>query len=164
MEEMNNIFPGRYTAEVTEPCVVFLIGMRVNRIWAIKKWFSTASAMGPMMATLSQHPEKGLLSSRMFFRLWPLETCLVSYWRSFEDLTRFARSEDDPHWASWQRFMREMVDDDSVGIWHETYQVEPTQCECIYGNMPVYGQAAATQHIPVSEKTRSAAKRMTTSA
>ncbi|MEN8447793.1 MAG: DUF4188 domain-containing protein, partial [Cyanobacteria bacterium J06555_13] len=61
---MDNIFPGRYTAEVSQPCVVFLIGMRVNRFWAIKRWFSVANAMGPMMATLSQRPEKGLLGSR----------------------------------------------------------------------------------------------------
>ncbi len=161
---MNNVFPGRYTAKVSEPCVVFLIGMRVNRFWAIKKWLSVATAMGPMMATLSKNPEKGLLSSNTFFRMWPLETCMVSYWRSFEDLTRFARSSDDPHWQSWQQFTREVGDDGSVGIWHETYRIDPSQCECIYGNMPVYGLADATTHIPISEKTRSAASRMATSA
>ncbi|MGC1217296.1 MAG: DUF4188 domain-containing protein [Phormidesmis sp.] len=155
-----DVFPGRYTADVSHPCVVFLIGMRVNRFWAIKKWLSVATAMQPMMTTLAQHPEKGLLSSNMFFRLWPLETCLVSYWRSFEDLTRFARSSSGPHWQAWQQFMKDIGDDGSVGIWHETYQIDPAKCECIYGNMPVFGLAAATTHIPVSEKTHSAAKRM----
>ncbi|MEO0648503.1 MAG: DUF4188 domain-containing protein [Cyanobacteria bacterium J06650_10] len=159
-----NIFPGHYTADVSEPCVVFLIGMRVNRFWAIKKWWSVASAMGPMMATLSEHPEKGMLGSHSFFRAWPLETCMVSYWRSFEDLTRFARNEDDPHWAAWRAFMRNVGNDGSVGIWHETYRIDPGSCECIYGNMPAYGLAGATQHIPISGKTRSAAQRMAVSA
>ncbi|MEO0884754.1 MAG: DUF4188 domain-containing protein [Cyanobacteria bacterium J06648_10] len=161
---MDNIFPGRYTAEVSQPCVVFLIGMRVNRFWAIKRWFSVANAMGPMMATLSQRPEKGLLGSRSFFRLWPLEVCMVSYWRSFEDLTYFARDSSGPHWPAWQRFVKEIGDDGSVGIWHETYKIAPECCESIYGNMPVYGLAAATAHTPVSAKWHSAAKRMSTSA
>ncbi|NJM98236.1 MAG: DUF4188 domain-containing protein [Phormidesmis sp. RL_2_1] len=161
---MNNIFNGRYTANVSEPFVVFLIGMRVNRFWAMKKWFAVAQAMGPMMQTLSEHPEKGLLGARMFFRGWPLETCLVSYWRSFDDLIRFARSDGDPHWPAWQQFMRDVGADGSVGIWHETYRVNPDQFECIYGNMPSFGLAAATTHVPVSEKMRTAQARMNVSA
>ncbi len=157
---MNNVFPGRYTANVSEPLVVFLIGMRVNRFQSVRKWVSVAKAMGPMVTTLSAHPEKGMLGARTFFRAWPLETCMVSYWRSFEDLTRFACSKDDSHWQAWQQFMRDMNSDDSVGIWHETYKIDPTDCECIYGNMPASGLAAATNHVPISEKTRSAAKRM----
>ncbi len=157
---MNNVFPGRYTANVSEPFVVFLIGARVNNFWAFKKWLPVAQAMGPMMQTLAQNPDKGLLGSESFFRLWPIETCMVSYWRSFEDLTRFARSKDDPHWQPWQQFMKEVGADGSVGIWHETYQVNPNQYECIYGNMPPFGLAAAMTHVPISEKTRSADVRM----
>lgn len=157
---MKTVFPGRYTANVSEPVVVFLIGMRVNRLRAVKQWLPVAQAMGPMMKALSEDPGKGLLGSHTFFRGWPLETCMVSYWRSFEDLTRFARSDDDPHWAAWQQFMRNVGAGSSVGIWHETYQVNPAQCECIYSNMPVFGLAAATTHIPVAERTRTARARM----
>lgn len=159
---MNNVFPGRYTADVSEPFVVFLIGMRVNRFWAIKRWWSVAQAMQPMMKTLLRHPDKGLLEARTFFRVWPLETCMVSYWRSFDDLTRFARSQDDPHWQPWQQFMREVGADGTVGIWHETYRIDPGQSECIYGNMPAFGLAAATTHVSVSEKMQTASQRMTT--
>lgn len=158
---MDNIFPGRYTAAVSDPFVVFLIGMRINQLWSVKKWWSVASAMGPMVEELSKHPEKGMLGAHSFFRAWPLETCMVSYWRSFEDLTRFARSKDDPHWAAWQQFMQNIKDDGSVGIWHETYRIHPEDYECIYGNMPPYGLAAATKHLPISEKTRNATRRMT---
>jgi hypothetical protein len=35
---MSQLFPGRYTAEIDEPFVVFLIGMRVNRLFAVRKW------------------------------------------------------------------------------------------------------------------------------
>ncbi len=87
---------------------------------------------------------------------------MVSYWRSFEDLTRFARGDHDPHWQAWQQFMKDVDSDGSVGIWHETYRVDPTSCECIYGNMPIYGLADATAHIPISQKTRTAQQRMAT--
>ncbi|MGD1853607.1 MAG: DUF4188 domain-containing protein [Leptolyngbyaceae cyanobacterium] len=157
---MSQIFPGRYTADVAEPFVVFLIGMRVNQFWALKKWWSVASAMGPMMEILQRHPEKGLLGSESFFRMWPLETCMVSYWRSFDDLIRFARSSDEPHLQPWQDFMKNVGRDDSVGIWHETYQVNPEQYECIYGNMPAFGLGSAFVHMPISEKTRRATERM----
>ncbi|PZO12041.1 MAG: DUF4188 domain-containing protein [Leptolyngbya foveolarum] len=158
---MNPVFPGRYTADVSEPFVVFLIGFRVNRFWAMKKWLPVAQAMGPMIKTLSQHPEKGLLGVENFGRIWPLETCMISYWRSFEDLTRFACDKDDPHWAAWQDFMRKIGTDGSVGIWHETYRIDPASYECIYGNMPAFGLGAATAHISVSEKTQTARSRMT---
>ena len=157
---MHSVFSGRYTAQTSEPFVVFLIGMRINKFLAVKKWLSVSQAMVPMIKSLKQNPEKGLMASNSFFRVWPLETCMVTYWRSFDDLQAFARSTDDPHWSAWQAFMKEVGDDGSVGIWHETYQVNPEQYECIYGNMPAFGLAAATHHIPISEKTRTARARM----
>jgi hypothetical protein len=39
----------RYTAEIDEPFIVFLIGMRVNRIFAVRKWVRTARAMNEML-------------------------------------------------------------------------------------------------------------------
>ena len=38
----------------------------------------------------------------------------------------------------------------TVGIYHETYKVQAGQYEAIYGNMPLFGLAAATQHQPIS--------------
>ena len=160
MKPMSQVFPGRYTATASEPFVVFLVGMRVNRFAAFRKWWPVASAMGPMMATLQQHPEKGLLGSESFFRVWPLETCMVSYWRSFDDLIRFARDRNAPHLRPWQNFMKNVGNDGSVGIWHETYRVNPEQFECIYGNMPAFGLGDAFAHIPIAEKTQRATERM----
>ena len=158
-----SVFSGRYTAEMTEPFVVFLIGLRVNKFWPVKRWWTEASAMQPMMETLNNNPDKGLLGAETFFRLWPLETCMVSYWRSFEDLTRFARDENAPHWRPWQQFRKSVGDNGTVGIWHETYRINPADYECIYGNMPAFGLAEATNHIPISAKTRTARSRMTAS-
>jgi hypothetical protein len=47
-----------------------------------------------------------------------------------------------------------------VGIWHETYQVRAGAYECIYGNMPVIGLAAAGRHVPLAQEGQSAAVRI----
>lgn len=109
-----------------------------------------ANAMMPMIKTLYEHPEKGFLSGESFFSLFPLQTIFVSYWRSFEDIERFARAKDDPHLAAWVCFNREIGYDGSVGIWHETYTIDPGHSEALYANMPLFGLAKATRTtIPV---------------
>jgi Domain of unknown function (DUF4188) len=73
---------------------------------------------------------------------------LLQYWRSFEDLEHFARNPADAHLKAWQRLNQAIGADGSVGIWHETYLIEPGRYEAVYGNMPVFGLAAATKHVP----------------
>ncbi len=143
---MAKIFPGRYTARTDKPFVVFLIGMRINQLWAVHKWMPVAAAMPPMLKTLAAHPTKGLLGVESWVR-WR-EVLTVQYWRSFEELEQFARNPTDPHLQAWKDFNQRVGSDGSVGIWHETFLVEAGQFECVYGNMPRYGLAAATEHVP----------------
>ncbi len=154
---MASVVPGRFTAQTDQPFVVFLIGMRVNRLRAVRKWLPTVRAMGPMLRTLFEHPEKGFLGGQAYLS-WRGVT-MVQYWRSFEDLERFARDRDDPHVEAWRRFNCTIGTDGTVGIWHETYVVEAGGYEAIYGNMPVYGLAAATRHVPVAGRGESARQR-----
>lgn len=145
---MAHIFPGRYTAATDEPFVVFLIGIRINRLWAVRSWLPQINAMRPMLGQLFSHPELGLLGARTYIG-WR-EVMLVQYWRSAEDLERFARGTDLPHWEAWRRFVKRIgYSDPSVGIWHETYTVQPGAFEAFYGNMPAFGLAAATSHLSV---------------
>lgn len=153
---MARVIPGRYTARIEEPFVVFAIGMRVNRARALKQWLPTALAMGPMLRVLHQHPEKGFLGGETFLSWRGI--AMLQYWRSFDDLERFAR--DDPHLAAWRRFNRAIGADGSVGIWHETYLVQPGQYEAVYGNMPVFGLAAATAHLPAIGRRETARRRL----
>lgn len=156
------IIPGRYTAQTEEPFVVFLIGMRINKMRAIRQWLPVALAMGPMLRELFTHPEKGLLGARTYIG-WR-EVMLVQYWRSFEDLERFARSADDPHFPAWKRFNARVgysrEKPGLVGIWHESYLVPAGQYECVYGNMPVFGLAQATSHVPASGRRETARRRL----
>lgn len=142
---MSSVIPGRFTARMEDAFVVFMIGMRVNRPLAFRQWIPTFRAMGPMLRELYRNPQKGFLGAEFFF-YWP-GAAVLQYWRSFEDLERFARNPDDPHLPAWQRFNRVVKSDGSVGIWHESYLIEPGRHETIYNNMPVFGLAKATEHV-----------------
>ena len=155
---MTRILSGRFTAEVEDSFVVFIIGMRINRPLAARKWVSTALAMGPMLKELYRKPERGLLGAETFL-YWP-GVALVQYWRSFEDLERFAKDRDAPHLPAWRRFNRNIGGDGSVGIWHETYLVEPGSYETIYANMPPFGLAGATEPVPATGHRASARRRL----
>jgi hypothetical protein len=155
---MVQIVPGRYTARMEEPFVVFIIGMRINRPLAVRKWLPTFRAMGPMLKELYQHPEKGFLGAEFFLYRWG--PAILQYWRSFDDLERFARNPDDPHFPAWRRFNQTVGTDGSVGIWHETFAVEAGHHETIYNNMPIFGLAKATEHVPARGRLETARRRM----
>jgi len=155
---MSQIFNGRYTAKTDQPFVVFLIGMRINQWWRIDKWLPVSNAMNPMMETLFTHPEKGFLHAEFFWNFnGPI---LIQYWHSFEDLENFARNPSDPHIGPWKKFNQLINDDGTVGIWHETYLMEPGKFEVFYGNMPRFGLGAATEHIEATGHRQSARKRL----
>lgn len=155
---MPKIFPGRFTADIDGPFVVFLIGMRINQLWAFHKWVPVAKAMPPMLDLLTKSPAKGLLGVETWVR-WR-EVMGVQYWRSFDDLESFARSPGDPHLQVWKDYNRRIGSDGSVGIWHETYMVNTRQYECVYGNMPLFGLAAATSHVAAVGNRETARLRM----
>lgn len=157
---MTVIHAGRYTAEVGDDIVVFLVGMRANRLRSFRKTRLVASAMGPMLKRLAADPSTGCLHTESFYRFGPLTSITVSYWRSFEDLERFARSADEPHLSAWREFNRRIGTDGSVGIWHETYVVPKGSAEALYGNMPLFGLAAATRHLPATGRRETARRRL----
>jgi len=155
---MAKVIPGRFTAEIDGPFVVFIIGMRVNKFFAFRKWIATAMAMGPMIRTLYKHPEKGFLGAQTFF--YGRGVVIVQYWRSFEDLERFARDKDDPHLEAWRTFNKTIGSDGSVGIFHETFLVDAGKYEALYGNMPVFGLASAANHVPATGRRETARRRL----
>ncbi|HEX2149961.1 MAG TPA: DUF4188 domain-containing protein [Actinomycetota bacterium] len=154
---MAQVYDGRYTAHIDGDFVVFLIGMRVNKLWKPQKWIPVAREMGPMLKTLFGNPEKGMLGARFGWMGGPL---VVQYWRSFTDLDHFARSAAEPHRPAWQRYNKNVKSSGEVGIWHETFKVRAGEYECVYGNMPRVGLAAAAEHQPVVRKSESAAQRI----
>ena len=155
---MSTLHPGRFMAELDNDFVVFLIGMRINRLLAIHKWLPVARAMSPMIAELSANPELGFLSAENFTN--GRTTLMLSYWKSFEHLERYARGKTHQHLPAWKNFNRAVGENGSVGIWHETYRVRAGQYESIYGNMPRFGLAQAGRHLSVQSQRQNARDRI----
>lgn len=152
------VLTGRHTAEVgPQGAVVFLIGMRFNRWWRVDRWWPVFTAMPRMLRHLAADRGSGLLG----YHLWFGRTVLVlQYWRSTEDLIAFAADPHAPHATAWREFNRRIAAGGAVGVWHETYAVAPGQLEAVYVNMPRFGLAAATRHVPVGPRTGSARARL----
>ncbi len=153
------IHKGRWAASYDGDLVVFLIGMRINRPWKVKQWWPVFTAMPRMLTWLDEHPQAGLLHYEQALKS-PLSPMIIQYWRSFEDLERFARSSEAPHLEVWRRFNATVRDSGDVGIWHETYQVAQGASESIFGNMPARGLGAAGTLRPIGSTAATAAQRI----
>ncbi len=154
---MAKVVPGRFTAHLDGPFVVFIIGMRVNKLLAFHKWVPVASAMGGMLKELHEHPELGFLGNTAHFN--SREITQIQYWRSYEHLEHYARNSRN-HLTAWRKFNQSVGTDGTVGIFHETYLVEAGKYECLYGNMPVWGLAKAGEHVPAVGKRETARRRL----
>jgi hypothetical protein len=93
--------------------VVVYLGMQVRTVVGIK----TVLGFGPKIAkSAADHPEGLLLHQNFLWSAFPPHLGIRQYWRDFESLERWARSE--PHRIWWQTFLR---DSGGTGFWHETY-------------------------------------------
>jgi len=156
---MGSILPGRHTADFDGPLVVFVIGLRINRVLRPDKWLPVARAMGPMIAELAGNPDSGYLGSE--FMMKGLRTVvMLQYWRDFERLEAYARDRDAKHWPAWADFNRKIGSDGSVGIFHETYVVPAQGHETIYANMPRFGLGRVAPLIPATGSRNAARERM----
>ena len=151
------IFTGRYTTENTDEIVVFIIGMRVNRPLAFHKWIPVFLAMPGMIKELyTNREELGFLSTESYFGL--RTTAMIQYWKSADDLISYAKNEK--HLSAWRNFNKKVGNNEAVGIYHETYQLQSGKYESVFGNMPLYGLGKALPHIPITPDRNSARKRM----
>jgi len=143
MAEVNQ---GRRGARIEGDFVVFLIGAKFDKLHLFRSLRDLGGmrSMPYMLKYLSERPEKGLLG----YETYGL-TMNVQYWRSFEDLERFARDDGDPHLAVWRTYWKRVGKDPRSGIWHETFLVRAGEYEAVYGNMPAHGLARATEVVPI---------------
>lgn len=106
--------------------VVIYLGMRV-RTWAGLK---TLFGFGPKIQnSVAQKPDGLLLHENMVYSLFPPHAGMRQYWRDFDSLERWARSE--PHQQWWQQFVK---DSGGTGFWHETYFIRGGM-EAIYDDV-----------------------------
>ena len=107
--------------------VVIYLGMRVNTFFGIK----TVLGFGPKIKdSVAAKPDGLLLHEPVIFSLFPMHAGMRQYWRDFESLERWSRSE--PHMLWWKQFLR---DSGGTGFWHETYFMRGGM-EAIYDDIP----------------------------
>ncbi len=106
--------------------VVIYLGMRVNALTGVK----TLAGFGPQISkSVGAAPDGLLLHENVIFSLFPPHAGMRQYWRDFESLERWARS--DPHRIWWQKFLR---DSGGTGFWHEAYFMRGGM-EAVYDDM-----------------------------
>lgn len=106
--------------------VVIYLGMRVNTLAGLK----TLAGFGPKISqSVEAKPDGLLLHENFMFSLFPPHAGMRQYWRSFEALEAWARSE--PHREWWQNFLR---NSGGTGFWHEAYFMRGGM-EAVYDDM-----------------------------
>ena len=119
--------------------VVIYLGMRVNVLAGVKTLFG----FGPRISkAVAQKPDGLLLHEPIFYSLFPMHVGMRQYWRDFDSLERWSRSE--PHMLWWKEFLR---NSGGTGFWHETYFMRGGM-EAIYDDVGAklgFSQFAPTQ-------------------
>jgi len=155
---VSKVQPGRYTAQIEGDFVVFIIGMRINRLYKVHQWLPVAKAMPTMLRELKSSPIKGLLHVQQ--SVAGRSIVIVQYWRSYDALEAFAKDPNDVHLPAWRKYNQAVGSSGDVGVYHETYKVSAGDYEAVYANMPVFGLAKAGTHVPIGKNTQTSRQRM----
>ena len=85
----------------------------------------------------------------------------IQYWRTPEDLNRYARSRINQHAGPWANLMKKGRETTAYGFYHEMFLVKGGQYECIYINCPamLLGNCHDTTLVPATGKNSTAAER-----
>lgn len=130
---MAKVIEGRKTLKNDRDLVVFIIGARINKWWLLPFVLPILAKMRRMLQELLSDPLSGLLAVQS------LGTADVQYWRSVEDLHRYAADRSKQHQPAAKRYFQKIFTNRAAGVWHETYLVQAGKYECIYTNMPRIG-------------------------
>ncbi len=93
--------------------VVIYLGMQARSLRGV----GTILKLGPQIQkAVEAKPDGLLLHENLLFSLVPLHVGMRQYWRSFDELEKWAKLL--PHQTWWQNFLK---DPGGTGFWHETY-------------------------------------------
>ena len=108
--------------------VVVYLGMRVNVLTGLKPLIG----FGPKIEnSVASKPDGLLLHENLLWGLFPPHAGMRQYWRDFESLEAWTRSE--PHRTWWTNYLR---DSGGTAFWHESYSRRGV-FEAIYDDLPV---------------------------
>lgn len=128
----------RMAAEIDGEYVIYINGMRLNKLRALPKYLRAGLKAGKMFEQLEADPDSGFLG---YIPAYMGLRCgaAIQYWRSLEDIKRFAQDPDGVHVPAWQWYNEEVGTNGELGFWAELYVVEDGTFETFYRNMPPIG-------------------------
>jgi hypothetical protein len=107
--------------------VVVFLGMRVRRLHGMLRLLG----LGPQIRkSWKEEPDGLLLHQDIVWSLFPPHVGMRQYWRDYDSLERWTRSE--PHARWWRDFLKSSG---GTGFWHETYFMRGG-IEAIYDDIP----------------------------
>lgn len=128
----------RMVADIEGDIVVYINGMRLNKLRAIPQWIMAGRKLAKMFDRLEADPDSGFLGYQPAFMGFRTGAA-IQYWRSLEDLERFARDRDDLHVPAWKWYNERVDAGGGVGFWAELYIVENGNYETFYRNIRPMG-------------------------
>lgn len=139
---------------------LFLIGMTFPKPWRVDRWLPAFVAMPRMLAELSRNKAAadrgeeewlGFLGARTTIGL--RGPTVIQYWRSVDDIFRYASATGRAHRPAWQAFNAKVRKaGEAVGIWHETYAVPAGGHESIYAGLSPIGLGAFTGSVSLGRR------------
>jgi hypothetical protein len=145
--------PRRRTADLSgyPDLVVIYLGLRVRA----PRGLPTIFRYGRRIRQSAAARPDGLLRHEMLaWGLVPPHFGMRQYWRDFDSLERWARS--DPHAAWWRSLLADMA---GTGFWHETYFVRGGM-ESVYLDMPPTGFTSFAPELDARQSLFSARRRL----
>ena len=130
--------------------MLFIVGMRINRLAAVHRWLPVMIAMPRMLVELARNRDLGMIGTPRTLVSGRL-IMVQQYWSSYEALERYAHDAGQTHLPAWRAFNQAARRSSAVGIFHETYAVTSGNHENIYVNItePIFmGAAVGTSAIP----------------
>jgi len=141
----------------TPDLVVVMLGFRIRRWRGLLSMLRIGRGLGEIQR---DRPDGLLHHEQFFFSL--THVGMRQYWRDYDSLERFTRSE--PHATWWRDFLR---DSGGAGFWHEAYRMRGGM-EGVYVDMrrgrlrPFRGTARSAGAVPVGTRAdRGQSRRLT---
>ena len=140
-------------AEMDGEFVIYINGMRLNKLRAIRKYFAAGRKAGKFFERLEADPDSGFLGyvpAMMGIRTG----AAIQYWRSLDDLKRFANDPEDVHVPAWKWYDDVVDPGGGVGFWAELYVIEADNYETFFRNVPPIGLGKMGRLVPMADHQR----------
>lgn len=127
--------------------------MRLNTLRALPHWLAANWKIAKMFKELESDPDSGFLGYTPIF-LGLRKGAAMQYWRSLEDLRRFATDPNGSHVSAWKWYNEETDPDGGLGFWAEIYVIDGDSFETFFRNVPAIGVGKFAEMVPINEHER----------